>query len=101
MSVRDIFLFAAVGISLPFCFLRPVYGIVVWTLLGFLNPQSFLMGLGAGSSTRPGRRHPYHRRILFAGKVQQLVLPEMCSAGSSLGLVHIDDFQQCRYAGIG
>jgi probable O-glycosylation ligase (exosortase A-associated) len=42
--MRDIVLLAAIAISLPLCFLRPVYGIVVWTILGFLNPQSFCWG---------------------------------------------------------
>jgi probable O-glycosylation ligase (exosortase A-associated) len=42
--IRDILLLAAVGVSLPICLLRPVYGILAWTVLGFLNPQAFTWG---------------------------------------------------------
>lgn len=45
MGFRDILLIGAVGISLPICFLRPAYGIVLFTLLGFLNPQWFTYGI--------------------------------------------------------
>lgn len=31
-------------LSLPFCFLVPSYGIMVWNIIAFLNPQSFTWG---------------------------------------------------------
>jgi probable O-glycosylation ligase (exosortase A-associated) len=33
--------------SLPFCLFSPFYGILVWTILAFLNPQSFIWGAAA------------------------------------------------------
>jgi probable O-glycosylation ligase (exosortase A-associated) len=30
--------------SLPFCFIRPFYGILLWTIVAFLHPQSYLWG---------------------------------------------------------
>jgi putative inorganic carbon (HCO3(-)) transporter len=49
-SARDIVILAAIGISIPFCFLRPTYGIVLWTIMSFVNPQSFGWGLVQQSS---------------------------------------------------
>jgi probable O-glycosylation ligase (exosortase A-associated) len=49
-TIRDIIILAAIGISLPFCFLRPMYGIIVWTVLAFVNPQTFGWGLAQQSS---------------------------------------------------
>src|ERR1041385_1576906 len=45
LSSRDIILLCAVAASLPFCFLRPVYGVMVWTILGFWSPQAFTWGI--------------------------------------------------------
>src|ERR1017187_6852055 len=42
--MRDILVLVFVIGSLPVCFVRPAYGIVVWTLMSFLNPQSFIWG---------------------------------------------------------
>jgi putative inorganic carbon (HCO3(-)) transporter len=33
--------------SLPVCFVRPFYGILLWTVIAFLNPQSFVWGSGS------------------------------------------------------
>jgi probable O-glycosylation ligase (exosortase A-associated) len=42
--IRDILITAALIGSLPFCFLRPFYGAVVWTILCFLNPHRLAWG---------------------------------------------------------
>lgn len=47
MPLRVIFLLTFFIASLPICFIRPFYGIILWTIIGFLNPQSFLWGFGA------------------------------------------------------
>jgi probable O-glycosylation ligase (exosortase A-associated) len=33
--------------SLPVCFVRPFYGILMWTIVAFLNPQSYVWGRNA------------------------------------------------------
>jgi probable O-glycosylation ligase (exosortase A-associated) len=43
--IRDILLLAAVCISLPICFMRPFYGVLCWTFVGFFNPQAFCFGV--------------------------------------------------------
>lgn len=50
VSIRDIVVLAAIGMSLPVCFLRPAYGIVLWTVMAFVNPQDFGWGLAQQSS---------------------------------------------------
>ena len=42
MPVRDIILLTFFVLSIPVCFIRPFYGILLWTVVAFLNPQSFL-----------------------------------------------------------
>jgi probable O-glycosylation ligase (exosortase A-associated) len=49
-TIRDVIILAAIGISLPLCFLRPMYGIIVWTVMAFVNPQTFGWGLAQQSS---------------------------------------------------
>ena len=44
MPLRAILLLAFIGGSLPVCLFSPFYGILVWTILAFLNPQSFIWG---------------------------------------------------------
>jgi putative inorganic carbon (hco3(-)) transporter len=44
MPVRDGALLAFFIASLPICFVRPFYGILLWTIVAFLNPQSFIWG---------------------------------------------------------
>jgi putative inorganic carbon (hco3(-)) transporter len=44
VPVRGIVLLIFVIGSLPVCFLRPFYGIAVWTILAFANPQRFTWG---------------------------------------------------------
>ncbi len=41
MDIRAIVLLSFVFVSLPFCLVRPFYGIVLWTILAFLNPQQY------------------------------------------------------------
>lgn len=50
MSIRDIIVLVFFIGSLPFCFFRPVYGIVLWTLMSFLNPQDFTWGIARQAS---------------------------------------------------
>jgi putative inorganic carbon (HCO3(-)) transporter len=42
MSLRAIFLLAIFVGSLPVCFFRPFYGILMWEVVAFLNPQSYV-----------------------------------------------------------
>jgi probable O-glycosylation ligase (exosortase A-associated) len=47
MPLRDVFLLVFFIGSLPVCFVRPFYGVIMWTIVAFLNPQSYLWGFGA------------------------------------------------------
>lgn len=42
MPIRGVVLLTFFVLSLPVCFIRPFYGIVLWTVVAFLNPQSAL-----------------------------------------------------------
>ena len=42
MPIKGILLLTFFVCSLPFCLRRPFYGIMLWMVLGFLNPQSAL-----------------------------------------------------------
>lgn len=42
MPLRAIFLFTFLVGSLPICFMRPFYGILLWYVIAFSNPQSAL-----------------------------------------------------------
>ena len=44
MPLRDIVVLGFFGLSLPVCFLRPFYGLLLWTVLAFLNPQWLAWG---------------------------------------------------------
>jgi probable O-glycosylation ligase (exosortase A-associated) len=44
VPLRGILLLAFITGSLPFCLFSPFYGILVWTIVAFLNPQSFIWG---------------------------------------------------------
>ena len=44
MSLRSVALLAFFAGSLPVCFIRPFYGILLWIVIAFLNPQSYLWG---------------------------------------------------------
>ena len=41
MPLRGALLIAFFVASVPVCFFRPFYGIVLWVVVAFLNPQSF------------------------------------------------------------
>lgn len=76
--MRDLLLLAAVGISLPVCLIRPVYGIVVWTIIGFLNPQAFTWGLARQAPLAEAVAIPTLAGFLFRGQFKRLFCIEMC-----------------------
>lgn len=41
MPLRALALIAVILVSIPICFFRPFYGIALWTVIAFLNPQSY------------------------------------------------------------
>lgn len=45
MSLRGIILAVILLGSLPLCFLRPFYGIALWTIMAFVNPHSYAWGV--------------------------------------------------------
>ena len=45
--MRDIILVLVMLPCLPFCFFRPFFGVLLWTFVAFLNPQSFVWGFAA------------------------------------------------------
>src|SRR5687768_2934324 len=44
MPIRDIFVFVVIVGSLPFCFLRPWIGVLVWSWIGYMNPHRLTWG---------------------------------------------------------
>jgi len=46
VSVREILLLSIFVVSLPVCFVRPFYGILLWSVVAFLNPQAYLWAGG-------------------------------------------------------
>jgi probable O-glycosylation ligase (exosortase A-associated) len=49
-SIRDIIVLGAVGVSLPVCFARPFFGVIMWTIFAFVNPHQFAWGVASQSS---------------------------------------------------
>lgn len=47
MSIRSVALLLYFVGSLPVCFLRPFYGVLLWTAIAFLSPHAFLWGAAA------------------------------------------------------
>jgi putative inorganic carbon (hco3(-)) transporter len=43
--IRDIIVLATVGLLLPFCFARPFFGVIMWTIFAFVNPHQFAWGI--------------------------------------------------------
>jgi putative inorganic carbon (HCO3(-)) transporter len=41
MGIRDIVVVTFLLASLPACFIRPFYGVVMWTIVAFLNPERY------------------------------------------------------------
>src|SRR5579864_4162045 len=41
MSVRDLLFLVLFFGCLPLCFFRPFFGILMWTVVSFVNPQAF------------------------------------------------------------
>jgi len=44
VSVRALLLLAVLAPNLPFCFFRPFYGVVLWTIISFASPQRYAWG---------------------------------------------------------
>src|SRR6185312_15890093 len=42
MPIRDIIIAILLLVSLPACFFRPFWGVLMWIVVGLLNPQSFM-----------------------------------------------------------
>lgn len=42
MAIRDLALILFFVLSVPVCFVKPFYGILLWTVVAFLNPQAFI-----------------------------------------------------------
>jgi probable O-glycosylation ligase (exosortase A-associated) len=51
MPVRDIVIIGSIVLTIPFCFARPYFGIIVWTIVALLNPHRF--GWGAAYNEFP------------------------------------------------
>ena len=45
MPLRTVALLTFFALSLPVCFIRPVYGIMLWTVVAFANPQSYVWSI--------------------------------------------------------
>jgi putative inorganic carbon (HCO3(-)) transporter len=43
-STRDILVLAPLAIALPFCFFRPYFGIILWTIFAYVNPHRYAWG---------------------------------------------------------
>ncbi len=50
MPIRVALMFVFFVGSLPFCFIRPFYGILLWAVISYLNPQSTIIYSGAPDS---------------------------------------------------
>ena len=46
MPLRGLVLISFFVLSLPVCFVRPFYGIILWTVVAFLNPQAYVWSAG-------------------------------------------------------
>jgi len=42
MPIRGLLFSAILLTSVPVCFFRPAYGIFLWTVISFANPQAFV-----------------------------------------------------------
>ena len=76
--IRDILLLCAVGVSLPICLARPAYGILVWTALGFLNPQSFTWGYAREAPLALAVAVTTLMGFLLKPQLRRLFCTEMC-----------------------
>ena len=50
MPIRVALMFVFFVGSLPFCFIRPFYGILLWAVISYLNPQSTIIYSGAAAA---------------------------------------------------
>jgi putative inorganic carbon (hco3(-)) transporter len=82
MSIRDIVVLTFFVGSLPFCFFRPVYGIVLWALMSFLNPQDFTWGIARQTSLAFAVAVPTLAGVcVFSPKFQRLLSREAIMLG--------------------
>ena len=44
MAIRDFIILGFLVVSLPLCFIRPFYGVILWTIFAFLNPHRYAYG---------------------------------------------------------
>ena len=65
-------------VSLPFCLLRPAYGIVLLTVLAFLNPQSFTYGIARQVPLTEVVTVPTLVGFVFSGRFKTLFSTEVC-----------------------
>jgi putative inorganic carbon (HCO3(-)) transporter len=77
VSVRDVIILFAVAASLPFCFLRPVYGVMAWTILGFFNPQAFTWGIARSLPLAMAVAIPTLAGFLLFSRLRTLLCPEV------------------------
>ena len=76
-SIRDIIVILAVAASLPFCFVRPVYGISVVDNTGVPQSAGIYMGRGPGTSARAGRCYSHAGRVPYFQQFKKLFCPEV------------------------
>ena len=71
--MRDVLIFALIIGMLPYCFMRPFFGVAVWSWLGYMNPHRLTWGFAfdfpfvqlaalctlAGIASIPMRRQPF------------------------------------------
>src|SRR3974390_1424229 len=44
IGIRDLIVLTVIIGSIPVCFLRPFYGVLLWTIFSFANPQQLSFG---------------------------------------------------------
>lgn len=44
LSLRDILVTVVIVVAVPICFLRPFFGLLMWTWVSYFNPQQFTWG---------------------------------------------------------
>ena len=90
MSIRSVALLIYFAGSLPVCFFRPFYGILLWIAIAFLNPQSYLWGDAAILPLGDGGGHSDHcgGPVIFQGVGSPFGRREVVLLGSILDMDH-------------
>jgi putative inorganic carbon (HCO3(-)) transporter len=44
--IRDIIILSLIAVTLPLCFFRPFFGVIMWVVTGIINPYSMSWGIG-------------------------------------------------------